>query len=411
MTHQSFETTELIYDWNEQQPLKRPARLELNDETLRDGLQSPSITDPAIEVKIDALRYMAKLGICNVNIGMPCTSPAVKDATLKLAKILASEKLPIYPNCAARTVVSDVVPIVEISQAAGIPIEASTFIGSSPIRELAEGWDMDRMLESTESAVTFAVKNELPVMFVTEDTTRARPDMLKKLYETAIDCGATRLTIADTVGHITPHGVRNLIKFFKDEIVRGNKNLKLDWHGHNDRGFALANSFAAFEAGADCVHGSMLGIGERVGNTAIDQLLVNLKLMGWLDNDLTSLMDYAKLVHRHCGGPLPFNYPVLGRDAFRTSTGVHASAIIKAKRKGDNYLANRIYSGVPAEMFGREQEIEIGPMCGQSNVEYWLNSRGIEAKSDLVEKILAHAKKSSKVLDENEVRALIKKHS
>ncbi len=405
----SYDARELIYDWNELQPPKRPIRLELNDETLRDGLQSPSITDPPIEMKIDAMRLMAKLGISNANIGMPCTSPAVKESTLRLARLIAAEKLPIRPNCAARTVISDIEPIVEISQATGLPIEASTFIGSSPIRELAEGWNLDRMLKSTESAVTFAVKNNLPVMFVTEDTTRARPDVLKKLYQTAIDCGATRLTIADTVGHITPYGVRNLVKFFKDEIIQKNNKLKLDWHGHNDRGLAVANSIAAFEAGADCVHGSMLGIGERVGNTSIDQLLVNLRLMGWIDNDLTALMDYAKLVHQHCGGPLPFNYPVLGRDAFRTSTGVHASAIVKAKKRGDEYLANRVYSGVPAELFGRQQEIEIGPMCGQSNVEYWLHSRGIEASPDLVEKLLAHAKQSTRVLDESEVKKLINK--
>ena len=408
---QTFDVRDLIYDWNELDTPPKPDRLELNDETLRDGLQSPSITDPAIEKKIEIIRYIAKLGIPNANIGMPCAGPAAKESTLAVAKTIVSEGLNIKPNCAARTVISDVEPIVDISQAAGIPVEASTFIGSSPIRGLAEGWDLERMLKTTADAITFATKNNIPVMFVTEDTTRAQPEVLKQLYQTAIDCGAKRLTVADTVGHITPNGVRKLIRFFKEEIVKGDSELKIDWHGHNDRGLAIANSIAAFEAGADCVHGTMLGIGERVGNTSIDQLLVNLKLMGWIDNDLSELPNYADLVHEFCDGPLPNNYPVLGRDAFRTSTGVHASAIIKAHEKGDDYLANRIYSGVPAEMFGRKQEIEIGPMCGKSNVVFWLQSRGLEVNPEVVDKIFEHAKTANKILDEATVKTLIDQYS
>lgn len=408
---QAFEAKDLIYDWNELKPPVQPANLELNDETLRDGLQSPSIIDPPIEKKLEILRFIAKLGIPNANIGMPCAGPAALDSTMQIAKAIVREGLNVRPNCAARTVISDVEPIVQISQAAGIPVEASTFIGSSPIRALAEGWDLARMQKAIADSISFAIKNNIPVMFVTEDTTRARPDVLKKLYQTAIDCGATRLTIADTVGHITPYGVRELIRFFKDEIVRDQDGLKIDWHGHNDRGFALANSIAAFEAGADCVHGTMLGIGERVGNTSIDQLLVNMRLLGWIENDLTALTEYAQLVHEFCDGPLPNNYPVLGKDAFRTSTGVHASAIVKAQEKGDEYLANRIYSGVPADLFGRKQEIEIGPMCGKSNVIWWLQARGIKTTPEVVDRIFEHAKQASSVLDEDEVKAIISKYS
>jgi 2-isopropylmalate synthase len=403
----AFEAHELIHDWNLIEPPPVPSQIELNDETLRDGLQSPSVIDPPLEKKIEALHYMAQLGVTNANIGMPCTSPMIKESTLQLAQVIAKERLPIRPNCAARTVVSDVQTIVEISQAVGIAIDVSTFIGSSPIRKLAEGWDLDRMLHSTEEAITFAVKHNLPAMYVTEDTTRAQPQVLKKLYGTAIQCGAYRLCIADTVGHITPHGVRALVRFFKKEIVGRRKGLKIDWHGHNDRGLAVANSLAALEAGADCVHGTILGIGERVGNTSLDQLLVNLKLLGWIDSDLSVLPQYCRLVHEFCGAPLPFNYPVMGRDAFRTSTGVHAAAIIKAKEKGDEFLANRVYSGVPAELFGRQQEIEIGPMSGQSNVIHWLRSKGIDPKPSLVERLLQCAKNSPKVLSEQEILSIL----
>ena len=406
-----FTSEELIYDWNGLDAAPAPRRVELNDETLRDGMQSPSITDPPLDVKIQALHYMAELGVPHANIGMPCTSPKIKEATAELAKTIAREKLPIRPNCAARTVPSDVQAIVDVSQAAGIPVEAAVFIGSSPIRKLAEGWDLDRMLKSTEEAITFAVKHGLSVMYVTEDTTRAQPEVLKKLYQTAIDCGATRLCIADTVGHITPHGARAIVKFFREEIVRDRDDLRIDWHGHNDRGLAVANALAALEAGADCVHGTILGIGERVGNTSLDQMLVNLVLLGWLDQDLSELAKYCELIHKHCDAPLPFNYPVVGRDAFRTSTGVHAAAIIKAKQKGDDFLANRVYSGVPAELVGREQEIEIGPMSGKWNVIYWLERRGEEPRPELVDRILEHAKNADRVLEEQEIHELIAQRS
>ena len=398
----AFRASELIYDWNAIKAPKKPKKIELNDETLRDGLQSPSITDPPIEQKIRALHLMAELGIHAANIGMP-TGPRAKEDAITLAKEIAKHKLDIRPNCAARTAVPDVTAVIDVSQAAGIPVEASTFLGSSGIRKLAEGWDLEVMRKHTETAVRLAVQNKLPVMYVTEDTTRAHPPTLKKLYRIALDCGAYRITLADTVGHATPLGVKNLVRFIRTDVVKGYKHVQIDWHGHNDRGLALANSMAAFEAGVHCVHGTILGIGERVGNTALDQLMVNLRLLGWIDNDLRKLPEYVELVAKFCGGPLPFNYPVMGRDAFRTSTGVHASAIIKAKQKGDDFLANRIYSGVPSDLFGRAQEIEIGPASGHHNVEFWLHSRGIKPTQQLIDVILQHAKQSRTVLNEEEL--------
>lgn len=404
-----FRADELIYDWNALDTSEKPEGLELNDETLRDGLQSPSISDPPIEKKREALHYMHALGITNANIAMP-TGPRAKEDAIALAREIARHKLNIHPNCASRTVVADVQAIIDVSQAAGLPIEVSTFIGSSAIRKLVEGWDLERMLRNVEQAVTLGVKHQLPVMFVTEDTTRAHPDTLRKLYRTAVACGAYRIALADTVGHSTPRGVRKLVRFIREDVLAASPHIKVDWHGHNDRGLAVANSLAALEAGVNCVHGSMLGIGERVGNAALDQLLVNLKLLGWIASDLGVLPDYCRLVEQHFGAPLPFNYPVFGRDAFRTSTGVHAAAVIKAKQKGDDFLANRIYSAVPAELFGRKQEIEIGPASGQHNVAYWLKERGISPTGALVQAILERAKQARTVLSETEITQIVKTH-
>ncbi len=398
----------LIHDWNETEPSALRS-VELDDETLRDGLQSPSVKDPDIGAKLRILHLMDELGIDAADIGLPGAGPRAVSDVRELAREIARAGLRIRPNCAARTLVQDVEPIARISQETGIAIEACTFIGSSPIRQYAEDWTLDRMLRVSEQAVTFAVGEGLPVMFVTEDTTRARPEVLKALYGRAIEWGARRICLADTVGHATPDGVRSLVRWVRDAVVApSGENVKVDWHGHRDRGLGLANAFAAIEAGADRIHGTALGIGERVGNVEMDLLLVNLRLLGLRQGDLASLGRYCEEVSVATGVEIPPGYPVFGRDAFRTGTGVHAAAIIKAEVKGDAWLADRIYSGVPAGMFGRRQEIEIGPMAGLSNVRYWLRERGHGEGDDcLARRILDHAKQQNHTLTDEEVGAII----
>ena len=400
--------SELIYDWNRiEQFGDSSRRVEFDDETLRDGLQSPSVTDPQIDKKIELLHLMDSLGIDSADIGLPGAGPrAVADVT-RLAQEIRDCKLDIQPNCAARTVRADIEPIVDISQKVGIPIEACTFIGSSPIRQYAEGWPLEMMLTATEEAVKFATSEGLPVMYVTEDTTRAHPDTLRALYTTAIEAGARRICVCDTVGHAVPEGVTALITFIKKLVAETGEDVKIDWHGHQDRGLGVINSIAALQAGADRLHGTALGVGERVGNTPMDQLLVNLHLMGVIDRDLTTLMKYCEVASESTGVPIPINYPVVGRDAFRTATGVHAAAVIKAFRKGDGWLTDAVYSGVPARAFGREQSIEIGPMSGKSNVIFWLERHGIEPTDERVDRIFSHAKGCSAVLSESEVLELV----
>jgi 2-isopropylmalate synthase len=381
--------------------------VEFDDETLRDGLQSPSVIDPPIEKKLEILHLMDSLGIEAADIGLPGAGPrAVQDVT-RLAKEIADCRLSIRPNCAARTVRADIEPIIDISEKVGIPIEVGAFIGSSPIRQYAEGWSLEMMLTATEDAVKFAVSHGLPVMYVTEDTTRAHPDAIRALYKAAIQAGAKRICVCDTVGHATPDGARALIRFVKSVVEETGEEVKIDWHGHQDRGLGVINSIAAFEAGADRLHGCALGIGERCGNTPMDQLLVNMQLMGYIDRDLSNLTRYCESVSQATGVPIPVNYPVAGRDAFRTATGVHAAAVIKSFRKGDQWLADAVYSGVPARMFGRNQLIEIGPMSGKSNVIYWLESRGIEPTEERVERIFKRAKQSKSVLSDQEIMELI----
>ncbi len=394
----------LIYDWNRTDAAP-PSTILLNDETLRDGLQSPSVRCPTIDEKIRILHLIDRLGMDTADIGLPGAGPHVVRDVERLAREIADNRLHVQANCAARTLVADIKPIAEISQRAGIPIECCAFIGSSPLRQYAEGWSLDQLLKLTEDAIRFAVGEGLPVMYVTEDTTRADPDTLRALYSAAIRAGAKRICLADTVGHATPHGAAALVRFITTVVDECGGGIGIDWHGHRDRDFAIANTLAALEAGATRLHGAAIGIGERVGNTPMDLLLLNLVLMGYLDRDLSALCEYCEAVSAATGVPIPPNYPVAGRDAFRTATGVHAAALIKAFRRKDRDLVDAVYSGVPASLVGREQQIDIGPMSGRSNVIFWLERRGLAAADDVVDRIFARAKASPTVLTEDEIRS------
>ncbi len=401
--------SELIYDWNTLSgPDAQPRRpVLLNDESLRDGLQSPSVRDPSIPEKIEILHLMESLGIHSLDIGLPGAGPRAFEHCEALAREIASSRLKIKANCAARTHENDIRPIAELTQKTGLAIEAATFIGSSPIRRYTEGWTVDFLLQTTEKAIKYAMAVGLPVMYVTEDTTRCDPETIKQLYTAAINCGARAIVVCDTCGHATPSGAAKLIRFVLEEVVEpSGEQIRVDWHGHCDRGLGVANSLAALSAGADCVHACGLGLGERVGNTQMDQMLVNLKLMGvppWDRQDLGRLREYCQAISRATGVPIPKNYPVVGDDAFRTGTGVHAAAVIKALRRNDAELADAVYSGVPARLFGLEQVIEIGPMSGKSNILFWLERRGMPANEEWVERIYRRAKSSERILSEAEI--------
>ncbi|GAB4208634.1 MAG: hypothetical protein OHK0013_27290 [Sandaracinaceae bacterium] len=406
--------SEYVYDWNNVErraPVVLKGRFELHDETLRDGLQNPSVIDPPIADKLEILHLLDQVGIDTCDVGLPGAGPRAFEDVLRLCREMVDAKLHIRPTCAGRTLAADIAPMAEVTQKAGIPIEVMTFIGSSPIRALAEDWSVALIRKRSVDAITFAVKEGLPVNYVTEDTTRSDPRVLYELFKSAIEAGAQRLTLCDTVGHVTPDGVKNLLTWTRNLLKAiGADHVGIDWHGHNDRGLGVVNSIWAIEHGADRVHGAILGVGERVGNASLDQIIVNLKLIGELgDRDVSKLGALCDKVSRSLGMPIPINYPVVGRDAFRTGTGVHASAIIKALEKGDKDLADRVYSGVPAGVFGREQEIEIGPMSGTSNVNFWLKYRGVAASPELVGAILAEAKRSNRVLTDDEIRAVIAK--
>lgn len=402
---------DIIFDWNQHHSRPRPTHaFELFDETLRDGLQSPSVTTPSIDDRLELLRLMSRLGIAGADVGLPAASPRALEEVVALSRAVASEGLPLQLACAARTLSSDVAAVVEAVQRSGRPLVLYTFIGSSPIRQWVEAWDAAFVQRSALDAIDLAVKEGLEVAFVTEDTTRSPPGVLEPLFRAALEHGAQRLVLCDTVGHATPDGTAALVRWTRELVDQVAPGAQVDWHGHNDRGIAVANAITALEAGAHRAHGCGLGIGERIGNVSMDQLLVNLKLLGWYDRDLTALVPYARKVSEACRFPIADNYPLVGRDAFRTTAGIHAAAIIKAQKKGDAWLADRVYSAVPAGEFGKSQRIDVGPMSGMSNVRYWLELHQLPAPEPLCQAILDRAKSRSQTLSDDEILEVVREY-
>ncbi|MAK05399.1 MAG: 2-isopropylmalate synthase [Euryarchaeota archaeon] len=407
----------LIYDWNvinwelNRDESKHPHEVWFDDETLRDGLQSPSARNPTIEQKIELLTYMEKLGIQKVDLGLPGAGPFHIEHIDAMLNHIVENDYKIRPGAAVRTVISDIEPLVDLQAKYEIQIQASAFLGTSPIRQYAENWTMEKLISTMDKAVGFAIDNDIPVMFVTEDTTRSRPEDVKQIYTRALELGADRLCVCDTCGHVTPNGTKQLLTFIQDEVIPDagfkRREIEINWHGHQDRGLGVANNLAAVEAGADVLHGTALGVGERAGNAPLDQTLVNLSLMGVIDNDLTLLNEYMNKAHEYVEVALPRNYPVFGEDAFETGTGVHASAVIKAMKKGNHWLADRVYSGVPAQDFGLQQIIRIGHMSGRSNIIWWLENNGFEANDDLVGHLFEVAKSKRKLMSDEEVTNVV----
>jgi isopropylmalate/homocitrate/citramalate synthase len=400
----------LIYDWNQVGDFPKPAgRVMVTDETLRDGLQSPSVTNPTIEQKIELLDLMVEIGVYKADVGLTGASAHQKEHVEKLLAHVRDKGHKIKIGSAGRTVIQDITGMVEVTQRVGHPLQADLFLGCSAIRQYTEGWDLAYLLKVSKEAIEFAHNNNLTVMFVTEDTTRAKPEDIAAIYTQAIDLGVEAICLADTVGHATPHGTAELVRFCRDLTIKaGRPEVIIDWHGHNDRGLAIANCLAALCAGADRVHGTALGVGERVGNAMTDQILVNLKLLGWIDNDLRKLREFCEKASQYCEVPIPNSYPVMGRDAFETGTGVHAAAVIKAMRKGDHWLADRVYSSVPAGDFGLEQVIRVGPMAGKSNIVWWLEKNGYDPTDDRVGRIFDAVKQTHCLLENEELHRLAK---
>jgi 2-isopropylmalate synthase len=329
-----------MYDWNANAPstadagrqnapehsaLRRrfgqgPKNVAVVDETLRDGLQSAAGFQPDASLKIDLLYAMHEIGVDVVSVGLPAAGKQNAEDCYLLCREIVRSKMRIIPTAAARTVVSDVQGVARAAERAGIPIEVYSFIGSSPIRLFVEGWDLDFLIRAITSSAREATAAGLPFCLVTEDTTRSNPDVLRTLYKCAVDAGASRICLCDTTGHVTPYGIEALVDFARATLDGfGATHVQLDWHGHNDRGIGLPNAIWAATFGVDRVHGTGLGVGERVGNTNLELLVDNLGEVGARPRPShTRLVEYCELASRALQHPIPKDHPIAGANTRNT---------------------------------------------------------------------------------------------
>ncbi|MEV0459000.1 LeuA family protein [Catellatospora methionotrophica] len=379
----------------------------LFDETLRDGIQAPNVRTPSIDEKLRIVDFMAEVGVGSADLGFPGSGPAAAEQCARIARHIADRGLPIAQGYAGRTHPADIAAICGVSQSAGVRVEAYAFIGVSPIRQYVEDWDLDMIKANIVESADSCRREDVEFVLVLEDTVRCTPEILGQIYDVAIDCGVGRVTLCDTVGAAVPAGTASLIRWTTRYFADRGRPVGLDWHGHNDRGLALANSLTALALGCQRVHGTILGVGERAGNASIDQLIVNHHLEDGSAYDLLALRRYCDYAAGVLGVDIPDNYPAMGRDVFKTSAGVHATAILKAHEKGNQRVKDTVYSSVPASSLGRAQEVLIDSSSGANNIRYWLTMHGFPVEDSSIKRILDTAKMSTTPLDDQQIRQML----
>jgi len=397
---------DIWFTWNAPRSTVAPAGIFF-DETLRDGLQAANIPIPTLEQKLRIVEHMARCGIRCADLGFPGSSAHARHECTELARHIVASGHPIVPGYAGRTHPADIAAISAVAQDAGTAVDAYLFIGVSPIRQYVEDWSLARILGNIRDSAAACARDGIEFVLVLEDTVRCTPDVLRQVYDTAVDVGVRRVTLCDTVGAATPDGTRALIRFSAAHFAGRGHPVGLEWHGHNDRGLALANSLTALEAGCVRVHGTILGVGERAGNASLDQLLLNSHLYAHGTHDLMAVREYCEYAAGVLDVDVPENYPAMGRDVFKTSAGVHATAILKAHEKGDAAVKDSVYSAVPASLLGRQQEVLIDSSSGANNVRYWLTTNGFAHDTEVIRKVLETAKADRNPLDDERIRSII----
>lgn len=401
----------MFFEWNAPWAAEG-AGVAVLDDTLRDGLQSPSARIPSLRKKLRILDQSASIGIDAIILGLPAAGGNAISEIGALAQHAARRWPTLELLTAVRTHPKDIAAHIEACNVSGVAITAAVFIGCSPIRRLVETWSEKQIIDKSRQSIQRLVEQDIPVLFVTEDTTRTNPDMLQSLYREAILAGASRVCVADTVGHAEPSGAARVVELVREVVNRTQPGIGIDWHGHNDRGLGLINALIAAESGASRIHTTVLGLGERTGNTALEQFVhFAATRFGRGDLRLERLTEYCQMVSDYCCAPFPSNCPIVGTDAHRTSSGIHAAAILKALARDDQQLADIVYSAVPAAPLGRKQKIEIGPMSGMGNALYCLGETVPNLPEDKRERyaqfLLDAAKRSDQVLDKEDVHQIV----
>lgn len=377
----------------------------LVDTTLRDGIQAPGIEQPSLEQKLAIIDFDARIGIEVVDVCLPGIGGSCYKEGVECARYIAKNHPHMEIVVLARTTQSDVDATLRFSEEAGVPLSVVLFRGSSDLRLLAEGWDEQQIIDDMYDYTRLLVSGGQKVVCSTEDTTRTRPDFLEKIFLAGKDGGAKEFCIADTVGYTDPFSVENQSRWVREKL--GSACLGLHFHGHNDIGMAVANSLAALKGGADKIHVTWRGVGERAGNTPLEAFLGVLYTFGIEKYDLSMLVGGSQMVSEIFNRPIPVDSPLIGDAVYTTSTGIHAAGIHKAEQRGQKYLADIVYSAVPPSILGRKHTINIGPLSGRHNVERVLEKLEIPVTEKLVKALLKAAKLLNRDLSSKEIGTII----
>lgn len=392
----------LVYDWNmtdADAPLARGVRVI--DETLYEAVHAASALPDAGAIS-ELLRCMPAIGISEVGLG--ALSASTLPEIVRRARLIAEERLPLAPACVVDAVSTEVDRVAHVLDASGGRLTVTLLVQASSLQQRALGQAPDRALADLEGALEAAARCGADSALLLHDAGRAHPAPLRRIVNAALGHGVERVCLWDSAGRTSPRGAGRLVAFMRRVAAERDALIQVGWFGRNDRDLALASALEARRRGADALHATALGLGHGAGCVPIDLLLANLLLLEVIDSDLSALKQYCDLAARAFGFSIPASYPVFGGDAFRTATGVHAAAIIKARDKGDHWLADRVYSSVPAGLFGLHQIIDVGPMSGESNAVAWLRHHGFTPQPELVKRIIARAKASKATLTAEEMR-------
>ncbi len=405
---QKADVNQLLYSWNP--PAKSGLEnVEIEDDTLRDGLQGAFVRKPTVDEKIELFTLSSAIGCQHAVVGFPASSPQEMADSRRIVQAIQERGLKQQPWMLSRALVSDLEPIIALQRESDIPIGAAFFMGTSPLRRVVEKWDWDQVLRNVETAVAYCVENGVPFSLSIEDASRTPPEELRQLIQIGAKANGFSISICDTVGESTPDGAAQLVRFTREEIAKENADTRVLWHGHNDRGMAVANSAAAAEAGARIIGGSFLGIGERTGNAALEQVILYLYQNGATQWRIDHLVNYCEKLSEYTNTPISNEMPLIGSQAFATCTGTHSAAVLKARAISVDY-EDYIFSAVPASKLGLPQNIMIGPTSGLANARHVLQRLELPSDDQAASALLEHAKGKNSWVQHNEIKQWAEAH-
>jgi len=379
-------------------PTAKARRVHISDTTLRDGEQMPGASLDAAQ-KVRIAQALADAGVDSIDAGFPASSPLEIEAVRRIVQEVEGPSISVL----CRTMRADVDRAWEaLSEARRDRRSVSLFIGTSPLhREHKLRRDVPELLEIVRDAVTYARERFDVVAFSPEDASRTEPDVLYAFYREAIDAGARVVGFPDTVGILTPAAVRRSIRGIFDNVPNIGK-AHLAAHFHNDLGLATANTLAALESGAVIAQCAVNGIGERAGNTSLEEVVMAIAMSDELGLETGVKTDrlwaLGQLVAAETGIPVPANKPVMGRNVFETAAGIHQDGLLKHP---DTYLPYR-----PERIGGPAVRLVLGRHSGRAAFEARLVEYGHALDEVQVSRVVQLAKLEPKTAWADE-RALL----